>query len=570
MSTFAEVPTSLSALKQGSLFAAHKLFSERALNVSLAFCANWSVLFVAESTCELLGVAAKALTGLEARMVLGEESANWLASQQELLVKGNTIEHQLTLTAGEACIPAQVRVFWDTVTQVFWVCGFDVSEFQRVEQELKHLATHDSLTGLPNKTLLHERIRWHLEEAARNSSRFAVAVMDLDGFKKVNDALGHLSGDLLLKEASQRIKGCIREVDGVSRTGGDEFVLVFPDVRTLASAQTLCERIVEAIRKPIALSGQDVFVSTSVGVALYPEHGSTVGELLQHADMAMYSAKQQGKNRVGVYAPEMSFQAEALSLESSMHAGIRDGEFNVEYQPVVDASTHRIRGFEALLRWRRNGSEVIPPGKFIPLAENNGLITVLGDYVLRSATMQLRRLQSRGFKDLYVSVNVSPRQLRSPNFDKSLQKILAVTGIEPHQLVLEITESILMHEPQKTQSLLRQISETGVRFSLDDFGTGYSCLAYLKTYPISILKVDRSFVQDIVDDPVSPCIVKAIIDLAKALKVASVVEGVESLEQAELLARLGADHLQGFRFSAPMSADMLHQWLVDNSSMHKG
>jgi diguanylate cyclase (GGDEF)-like protein len=530
--------------------AAHRMFSEFACDYAFTLGPEGQVEYANDQSRKFMVVPVKSLLFCS---LLNEDcvAAAQLAIEKAYLEGPQSLPLTLRASTG-AQAPIHARVFWDVATRSLWVIGHDLSKVRKVEEDLRHLATHDALTGTPNRVLLKERIDWHIHDAQRNKSGFALVAIDLDGFKKVNDALGHLAGDELLTVVATRIQACVRKVDTVSRTGGDEFVLVLANSFDVKSVQLVCLRVLDALRRPIEVQGQDVYISASIGVALYPEHGQSQAELAQHADMAMYQAKQQGKNRVSFYAPELqSVSSSQLSLEASMHSAIRNGEFLVYYQPLVTCAGV-ITGCEALMRWRKPDGTWVSPVDFIPVAENNGLITLLGDYVVRAAAMQLRRFDEAGLTGLYMSVNVSPRQLRHPNFEKNLEKVLKLTGIDPSRLVLEITEGILMNEQQVTQALLRKISATGIRFSLDDFGTGYSCLAYLKTYPISVLKVDRSFLQDVETDEVSRAIVQAIISLARALKLHTVVEGVETEAQAKVLKTMGADYLQGYLFGRPM------------------
>lgn len=542
--------------------AAHRMFAEMACDLALTLTSEGKIDFSNERAQKFFGMSAQSLRGqfLSAFLAEGNEQKLTQALGQVHSQASEGMELTISSPLGDS-LPVQARMFWDPVTSCIWFIGHDLTHSRSIESELRHMATHDVLTGTPNRILLRERIEWHVFDSTRNKTHFAVVALDLDGFKKVNDGLGHLAGDVLLKETAERIKGCLRKVDTVSRTGGDEFMLVLAGVGDEGSLRIACDRILQALRAPITIQGQDVYVSASIGAALYPQHGHTVAELSQHADMAMYQAKNQGKNCFAVYIPELKSTSAEVSLEASMHAAIRNGEFLVFYQPLVDRSG-KLLGCEALMRWHRADGSYVSPAEFIPVAESTGLITLLGDYVIRAAAMQLKRFDEAGLTGLYMSVNVSPRQLRHPDFEKNLAKILKLTGIAPHRLVLEITESLLMNGQHVTQALLRKISGMGVRFSLDDFGTGYSCLAYLKTYPISALKIDRSFLFEIERDETARAIVKAIVDLAKALKLSTVVEGVETPDQARVLCEMEVDYLQGYLFGRPVPPNQLLQKFI--------
>ncbi|WP_119154292.1 putative bifunctional diguanylate cyclase/phosphodiesterase [Caldimonas tepidiphila] len=544
---------SLSDARSDVTLAAQRLFIERACDFALSVDPDGRVNHVNAGVPRLLAMLADDLLGRELLSLVSADCRPALRAALKAADAGRAEARDLDLVSSIGSpVPIRAKVFRDPATDQVWVVGYDLSEMRKVERDLRTVAAHDPLTGLPNKSLLHDRIERHIALAKRQKGCFAVLMMDLDGFKKVNDALGHLAGDTLLKVVGTRVRDTLRDVDTISRTGGDEFVLVLDGVQDHAVVQQVCERVLEAVRKPIVVQGQEVYVSASIGVACYPEQGNTVLELIQHADMAMYRAKQLGKNRFSHFEQELvSASSAQVSIEASMHAAVRSGEFLVQYQPLVDAAG-TVRGCEALMRWRKPDGSFVPPAEFIPVAENNGLITLLGDYVLRAAAMQLKRFDEAGIGGLYMSVNVSPRQLRHPDFEKNLRKVLSVTGIEPGRLVLEITETMLMNDQGKTQALLRQISSLGVRCAIDDFGTGYSCLAYLKSYPISALKVDRSFTQDVEHDDVSRYLVKAVIDLAQALGLETVAEGVETEGQARLLAQMGVDHLQGYLYGRPV------------------
>lgn len=534
------------------------MFVELAADAAFILTADGVVEHANEGAKALLGVSGGDLNGQSLLSFSNEGCADALTSALAMANAGSAQVLALQLiSSGGSDVHLQAKVFLDPATRNLWLIGSDMSTSHNAELELRRRATHDVLTGLPNRDLLYDRLERQITEAKRQKGIFATVAIDLDGFKKTNDALGHLAGDELLKEVALRIKDCLREGDTVSRTGGDEFVLLLVELTSTADAQLVCERVMAAMHRPIQIQGQDVYISSSLGIAMYPEHGSSLTELMQHADQAMYLSKQQGKNRLSFYRPELLVGSTAqLSLESSMHNAINKGEFSVQYQPVVDESG-ALKGCEALLRWQLADGTFISPAEFIPVAENNGLITLLGEYVLRVAVEQLRRFDEAGLGHMYVSVNVSPRQLRHPDFEKNLKKVLKVSGIEPGRLILEITESMLMSGQQRTQALLRQIAATGVRFALDDFGTGYSCLAYLKTYPISALKVDRSFIVSIDKDNVSKEIVRAVLNLAQALSLKTVVEGIETQEQADALAGMKVDYLQGYFFGRPMPPDAL-------------
>lgn len=542
--------------------AAHRVFSEMACDAALILKQDGIIEYANEGVCELLQAAADehGLRGQSIFSFVQDSSVEAVKQAVRLASEGypSEIEIRLLSTAGDD-VHLHAKLFWDSNTKSLWFVGHDLSQVREIETQLRQLATHDVLTGLPNRAVLAERLDHHVEVSTGDGTRFAAIGLDLDGFKRVNDALGHVAGDELLKEIASRIKSCLRDTDTVSRTGGDEFFMILQGVVDEAEAAATCARVLEAIRRPVMVQGHDAYVSASMGVAMFPEHGNNSSDLIQHADLAMYLAKNLGKNRIAVFEPELKASSSMqMSLESSMHSALSDGQFLVYYQPLVDPDGV-IHGCEALLRWRRPDGTWISPAEFIPVAESSGLITVLGDYVLRSAAMQLRRFDEAGLTGMFMSVNVSPRQLRNPNFEENLQRVLKLSGLKPERLVLEITENMLMGSKDRSQALLSKIAATGVRFSLDDFGTGYSCLAYLKTYPISALKIDRSFLAGIETDEVSRSIVQAILDLARALKLYTVVEGVETQAQADVLKAMNADYFQGYLYGRPVPPNELLQ-----------
>lgn len=443
----------------------------------------------------------------------------------------------------------------------YWMTAASAQDAAQARQTAEHLATHDILTGLPNRTLLADRLAMQAAECRRNHSGFAAVTLDLDAFGRINDAQGLLAGDELLRQVAHRLSECLRGVDTLARTGSDEFVILLANVPDESGAQVVLDRIEQMLLPAFYVFDQATSVKASTGLALFPEHTDNPADLLRLSSLALKHAKAAGEGSRSTFAPRMQARrSQEVSLDALMRQGLRDGEFTIFYQPLVD-TFGRIKGCEALMRWIRADGTFVSPGEFIPVAEANGLITVLGDYVLRAASMQIKQFQEQGLPGLYVSINVSPRQLRQPGFVTGLRRVLKQTGVDPASIVLELTESLLMADQQQVAALLQEIVATGVRLSLDDFGTGYSCLAYLKTYPFSVVKIDRSFILDVETSEVSRRIVSAIIQLAKAIGMSTVVEGVESETQAEVVTSLGVDYLQGFLFSKPVpAAELLARW----------
>ena len=435
------------------------------------------------------------------------------------------------------------------------VVGRDMSTQHATEERLRHMATHDALTELPNRVLLSDRIRMVIANARRSGQGFAVATIGLDGFKKVNDGLGHAVGDAVLRMAASRLRRTLRDSDTLARVGGDEFVAVLPGTFTDAQIKLVSGRLMATLQSPFEVAGHTIYLGASIGVSIYPDHAEDEVRLVTLADTAMSRAKETGKARTVLYSPRDQGPPEHdISLEAAMFNAVREGEFLLFYQPIVDARTRTIEGFETLMRWKHPTLGMVPPGRFIPIAETNGLINLLGAWALKAACMQIRQFEEIAGRELYISVNISPRQFRSDKFLTVLDDALALSGTPGRNLVLEITEGTLMVDPVHAESVLGKMAERGARIAIDDFGTGYSSLAYLKRFPISVLKVDRAFVKDLPSAEKDAAICKAVLDLAKHLDLSVVAEGVETEAQLAFLDSLGCQYVQGYLTGKPMPA----------------
>jgi len=436
------------------------------------------------------------------------------------------------------------------------VAFIDISEHKQTEAELHRLAYFDSLTGLPNRILFNDRLHQALTDARRRHRLVALMLLDIDRFKIVNDTLGHEAGDCLLREIADRLKHSIRDSDTVSRLGGDEFALVFADVVDIQRVAQLAQKVLSQFAEPVAIGGREVFTGASIGIALYPADTEDADSLLKFADSAMYHAKEGGRNNYQFYSHEMTASVQArLRLETDLRRALDNHEFFLHYQPQVDARSDRITGVEALLRWRDPEGNTIPPAQFIPLAEDTGLIVPIGKWVLETACAQLKRWRDDGHDELTLSVNVASRQIRDLMFPGSVSQAIASSGIPPHALELEITESILLEHSDETLRTLNDLKKIGVTLAIDDFGTGYSSLSYLKRFPIDRVKIDQSFVRDLANDNDDLAIVRAIIALARAMRLSVIAEGVETGEQLALLRREDCHEYQGYFFAYPMDAD---------------
>jgi diguanylate cyclase (GGDEF)-like protein/PAS domain S-box-containing protein len=438
----------------------------------------------------------------------------------------------------------------------------DISERKLAEERMVHLAHHDTLTGLPNRSLISDRLDMTIAQAQRNGGSVLVAFIDLDGFKLVNDGLGHNAGDELLKVVAERMSACLRATDTVGRFGGDEFVLLLAEPGSGVDAAPVLERVREAVLQSISLCGQDVQVSCSIGVAVYPNDGRDVETLLMNADAAMYRAKEMGKNNCQFYTREMNASIEEkLGLLEGLRSALDDGQFRLVYQPKVDLATGRVFGVEALVRWDHPEHGTIGPDRFIPLAEESGMIVALGEWILRTACMQNRAWQDAGLPPLCVSVNVSPRQFEEARLVERVQQALRDSGLAPEWLELEVTEGVIMRDLQQAVGKMAQVRAMGVALSIDDFGTGYSSLSALKSFPISTLKIDKSFVRDLGRSSGDEAIASSIIGLAHRLRLRVIAEGVETEQQRSFLRENGCDEMQGYLFSRPLPPQQLESLL---------
>ncbi|WP_249067437.1 putative bifunctional diguanylate cyclase/phosphodiesterase [Argonema antarcticum] len=414
-------------------------------------------------------------------------------------------------------------------------------------------ALHDLLTGLPNRILFNERLLISLANARSNREKLAVMFLDLDRFKKINDTLGHEVGDRLLKVVALRLTSCIRDTDILARWGGDEFTLLLPNISGAECSAEIAQKILDTLKPPFFLSNNYFHITSSIGIALYPDDGEDAETLIKNADAALYSAKAKGRNNYQFYTRNINEQAsELLFLENRLHHAWERGEFLVYYQPKVNVNTGKITGMEALVRWQSPELGFVSPGKFIPIAEENGLIVPIGAWVLRTACTQSKAWLDAGLSPILMAVNLSARQLQQPDLVEMVAQILAETNLEPRFLELEITETTAMQNVDFTKEILRELNRMGVRISIDDFGTGYSSLNYLKNFPIHTIKIDRSFVRDMAVDPYDVAIASAVVALGKSFNMSVVAEGVETVEQLECLHKLGCEEMQGYLFSKPL------------------
>jgi diguanylate cyclase (GGDEF)-like protein/PAS domain S-box-containing protein len=432
----------------------------------------------------------------------------------------------------------------------------EIFERMQAEQRIWHVAHHDALTGLPNRTLLHDRLDQALTQAAREGHRVGVMFLDLDRFKSINDSLGHAVGDQLLKHVAGRLVGVVRAVDTVSRLGGDEFIVVLREIGNADDAVLVAEKIIATLATPVQLLGHELRATPSIGISVFPDDGTEVLQLMKNADTAMYHAKAGGRNTFQFFAPRMNEEATRFfHLEQQLRRALDAGELLLHYQPLVDLNARAVCGLEALVRWQHPEQGMRSPAEFIPVAEETGIILPLGEWVLAEALRQNRRWQEAGRPALPVSVNLSPRQFRQKSLVDTVRQLLADTGQPARLLELEITESTLMHDVDEALEKLRELAAMGVRLAIDDFGTGYSSLNHLKRFPVHKLKIDQSFVRDLGIDWDDAAIVSAIVSLARALNLETLAEGVETDAQLAMLVNYGCHKFQGYLFSRPLAAD---------------
>ncbi len=425
-------------------------------------------------------------------------------------------------------------------------------------ERIEYLAYNDELTALPNRSMFSRLLAHEILQAQRYRRQFAVFFIDLDRFKQINDTLGHGTGDALLKQVASRLMGCLRASDTVARLGGDEFVVLLPELevgRPVDSVENVARKMLAAISKPLLIAGQELRITASIGISTFPEHGADEKSLMKNADVAMYQAKEGGKNNFHFYSEQLDINSfERLAMESSLRRAIERNELEVYYQPKKNLQTGAVSGMEALIRWNHPDLGMVSPVQFIPVAEETGLIVPIGRWVLRNACQQVVQWTQEGLPDLKLAVNLSPRQFQDEDLLQDVTEILEETGMDPHYLELEITESTIMRDAARARSSLDALRARGISIAIDDFGTGYSSLSTLKQFPIDTLKIDRSFVRDIATDPEDRGITEAIIAMGKTLKLHLVAEGVETLEQAAFLRERACDDFQGYLFSQPVPA----------------
>ena len=440
-------------------------------------------------------------------------------------------------------------------------------ERKRTQERLAYLAQYDQLTELPNRSLFNERLTASIQQAQRHNRNMVLMFLDLDHFKDINDTLGHSAGDKLLKDVAKRLQHCVRAEDTIARLGGDEFTIIMNEIHHRQDSATVAEKILDTLSHPFVLEHEEVFVTTSIGIAGYPRCGKDPETLIRHADTALYRAKSEGRSNYQFFESEMNQAVtERMNMINALRHATKRDEFFLYYQPLINARTGEVYGMEALLRWQHPERGLIPSSEFIPLLEETGLILSVGEWVLHEACRQNRIWQEAGLGPLIVSINLSVRQFHKRNLVDVVTSAIDEAGIDPQQVQLEVTESVLLDRSHSANKILARLGDKGIKLAIDDFGTGYSSLSYLKQYPFDTLKFDRSFIQGITNSDNGAAIVASVINLGHSLGMTVVAEGVESQQQLTILHDHKCDQFQGYLFGYPMSAESSTRWLVQNTA----
>lgn len=505
------------------------------------------------------------------------EKAMYFVNQTLQTGSTQIFEHQLNIN--NVIYNYEARIVANGEDEVLAIVR-DITERKTAEQQIIQLAYYDSLTGLPNRLLFKDRLGQSIASAQRYKKKVAIMFLDIDHFKHINDTLGHSMGDILLKSVADRLSKCIRRIDYVSRInteemestvarmGGDEFTILLSNIDNIQDVSKVGQRILNEISQPFTIGAHDVYITASIGITIYPIDSEDADDLLKYADIAMYQAKDKGRNNYQFYTESMNAAAvERFIIESQLRKALNRNEFQLYYQPQLDIKSREINGVEALVRWIHPDRGMLLPESFIPLTEEASLIVPIGEWILHTACMQSKIFQISGFSPRRMTVNISSVQFRQKNFAKTLIRILNDVGLDPCSLELELTENIIMENVEATVDTLHELKAYGLRLSIDDFGTGYSSLSYLKRFPINTLKIDRSFVRDIEKDQDSAAIVRAIIALAHNLNLQVIAEGVETEQQLAFLYKYGCDQAQGYLICKPLPADKLMQFLKDEEAL---
>jgi diguanylate cyclase (GGDEF)-like protein/PAS domain S-box-containing protein len=545
----------------------HRLLFEKS-PVGLALCrTDMSFADANPAFAQIIGRSVEDVLKLNYRDIVPNDDDPEEARQFKLLREAEhfgPFERRLLHAHGHT-VPVRMtgRVIERGGEKLVWSSVEDLTKSKAAERRILHLAHHDAVTGLPNRNLLLDRVAHDIAHVHRKNRGLALLFIDLDRFKNINDTLGHEMGDALLQEVARKLAGCLRASDTVARLGGDEFVIVLPDLMANSDAAVIGQKIIESMQKPLQVHGYELHITPSIGIAIYPEDGLDAMTLMKNADVAMYRAKEVGRNNYQFFTSEMNSAAvERLAVETFLRRAIVQNEFLLYYQPVWDMHRNRIDGFEALIRWQHPQWGLVGPPRFIAVAEDSGLILSIGQWVLREACRQIKTWHAAGHTDICVSVNLSTRQFKQTDLVESIAAILMETGVDGRFLGIEVTESLMIQDREMVIATLNRIKDLGIRTSIDDFGTGYSSLSYLQQLPVDQVKIDKSFVHNVLTDPNDAAIAKAIVAMGQSLHLEVVAEGVETIEQVEFLRSLSCDKVQGNYFFEPVPAPLIDQFLV--------
>jgi len=508
--------------------------------------------------------AARPIFGFPLAVVVGLSEVEQLASTQR-----DARRYIWRAAGGSIVLVAVMLVLWRMSRQLALARQREADAKVAYAQRVEYMAYHDSLTGLPNRSMFSKLLEHSISVGQRYGRRLAVLFLDLDRFKQINDTLGHEAGDELLKEVAVRLKACLRESDTVARLGGDEFVVMLPEMGDETRVAGVAQKMLHAIAKPFLLLGQEFRISVSIGISVYPQHGQDEETLKKNADIAMYKAKEEGKNNYQFFSEALSADSlERMTLESSLRSALEQKQFQLHYQPKRDFANGQMSGVEALLRWKHPDLGVIAPMKFLPIAEETGLIIPIGKWVLMTACKQSVDWQKQGLPRLRIAVNLSARQFNDDDLLKNISAVLAESRLDPELLELEIAEAVLMRDMDRTLRILKALKDQGVRIAIDDFGTGYASLTTLRQYPIDTIKIDRSVIRDLAKVKEERDLTAAIIAMGQSLSLTVVAQGVETREQAELLRSQSCDEFQGFYLNRPMPSEELAE-LMRSSDAHR-
>ncbi|MEH7097153.1 sensor domain-containing protein [Neobacillus vireti] len=520
------------------------------------------------TACEVLNFSKEELLKMSTEMVFSKlpekikhlkiESKEQASSNFEDMMMGN---HEIQIP-----VDINIRLIHIGENQMYFALCRDIRDKKRAEEQIKHMAFHDALTGLPNRWAIQSILEEHMAKKNESPSLLGFLLLDLDYFKVVNDSLGHEAGDLLLQEVSKRLQSATehREVK-LARFGGDEFIALIPQLSSEKEITGICERIMDVMAAPFLIKGQKLNISTSMGISFYPKDGTDLNSLIKNADLAMYGSKELGRSCYSLYHPEMKHHAnKRMDLEILLRRALDENEFILHYQPKVNLQTGEIKAVEALIRWKNKLGQLILPNAFIPIAEETGLIVQIGEWVMREACRQCKEWQDLGFGNITISVNLSPKQFQRHNLMEMILSVLEETGLSPDSLELEVTEGMVMKNPEEAVRVLQKLKQVGIKISIDDFGTGFSSLSYLKLFPIDTLKLDRTFMANIERDDTDAKIASAVISLAHNLKMNVVAEGVENGGQYDFLVNRSCDFAQGNYISKPVEAQEVKRLLVND------